>query len=168
MSKLTEIIEVVNNKIDRLADVVIGIDNKIDLVDTKVTKLDHRFTGLKIQLDTLEQRFTGLEGRFDGLETRFDVLECRFDEMEIKFTNLDLKVTDIAETQKRHLIAFVESQETQKELVSRVGNLEKQHTTTFNKLDGFLKKYLHQQTEISGLGSHCARIDGRLEALETR
>jgi chromosome segregation ATPase len=179
MSKMEQKIDHIDCKIDHLTDVVLGLDNKFT---KKFEGLELRFDGLEARFDELEPRFDGLEHRFEGLQVQFNGLELRFNGIETSFdgvetgfvylkqlfARLDRKVDSIEKAQSRHLSAFVESIEVQKELVSRVSSLESQHEKVFSKLDVFINKYRHQQTEIISIGSHLQRNDQRFDVLEKK
>ena len=72
------------------------------------------------------------------------------------------------QTIDRILVAVVDIQAKQGELIARVTHLEDQHARTYEKIDGFLVLIQRHEAEIAALRSAYERLDLRLQKLETR
>jgi len=78
-----------NERFDQVDQHLHGIDTSLDRVETRLDRVESRLEGVDVRLGAMDERFDRMDERFDRMDQRFDGVDQRFDGVDQRFDGVD-------------------------------------------------------------------------------
>ena len=84
----------IEEKVDRLIDVVQSIDSRVQSMDSRLVKVEAQVGSLATLLGSLATLLGSLATQLEGVDTRLGSVETRLGSVETRLENLEIKVDE--------------------------------------------------------------------------